>query len=399
GRRGRDPGGRRRGRTPGRRVRRGTGDGGGRGPRPLHVRGVGWPDAVGDVRAPRGADALGEGDDLPGRRARRARRRPGPQPHAARAQPPSGRCRRCPRDAGGARRPRAGCHLLRLGPAGRVRPRPPRPRPGRPHRVARTGGSGARGHRPSRGPDRRVPGSTPDDAHVPGPRTGEAGAVARHRRGQGRRAAQAARRRPLDPCRARRGARGVYPRRRSSRRRILMTEKTERRYPVEPKAPAVLAVDVGGSHVKVLLNGLDERRRFVSGHKLTAGQMVAGVLEQTQDWAYEGVSVGVPAPVRDDVVLADPFNLGQGWAGFEFETAFGKPTKVINDATMQAIGGYEGGRMLFLGLGTGLGSTMILEGVVAPMELGHLPFRKATFEEYVGEAGLERHGRKRWRKA
>jgi polyphosphate glucokinase len=178
-----------------------------------------------------------------------------------------------------------------------------------------------------------------------------------------------------------------------------MTETTERRFPVEPKAPAVLAVDVGGSHVKVLLNGVDERRRFVSGHKLTATKMVAGVLEQTQDWTYEFVSVGVPSPVRDDVVLNDPYNLGQGWAGFDFETAFGKPTKVINDATMQALGGYDGGRLLFLGLGTGLGSTMILDGVIAPMELGHLPFRKATFEDYVGEAGLERLGHKRWRKA
>jgi polyphosphate glucokinase len=178
-----------------------------------------------------------------------------------------------------------------------------------------------------------------------------------------------------------------------------MTEKTERRYPVEPKAPSVLAVDVGGSHVKVLLNGVDERRRFVSGPKLTPDQTVAGVLEQTQDWDYEGVSIGVPAPVRDGTVVQDPFNLGKGWAGFDFESAFGKPTKVINDATMQAVGGYDGGRMLFLGLGTGLGSTMILDWVIAPMELGHLPFRKATFEDYVGEAGLERLGRKRWRKA
>ena len=180
---------------------------------------------------------------------------------------------------------------------------------------------------------------------------------------------------------------------------VETTEKTERRYPVEPKAPPALAVDVGGSHVKVLLNGVDERRRFVSGRKLTAKQMVASVLEQTEDWSYECVSVGIPSPVRDNVVLNDPYNLGQGWAGFDFETAFGKPTKVINDATMQALGGYQGGRMLFLGLGTGLGSTMILDDVIAPMELGHLPFRKATFEDYVGEAGLERLGHKRWRKA
>jgi polyphosphate glucokinase len=171
------------------------------------------------------------------------------------------------------------------------------------------------------------------------------------------------------------------------------------RYPVEPRAPAILAVDVGGSHVKALRNGIDERRRFTSGAKLTASQMVEGVLEQTKDWEYVGITVGVPAPVVDGRVVHDPINLGRGWAGFDFEAAFGKPTKVINDAAMQALGSYDGGRMLFLGLGTGLGTTMILDGVIAPMELGHLPFRKATFEDYVGEAALERVGPKRWRKA
>lgn len=174
---------------------------------------------------------------------------------------------------------------------------------------------------------------------------------------------------------------------------------SERKYPTEPRAPAVLAVDVGGSNVKAVLNGIDERRRFPSGHKLTAAQMVEGVLEMTSDWAYTGISVGIPAPVRDGVVLREPVNLGKGWAGFDFEQAFGTPTKVINDAAMQALGSYEGGRMLFLGLGTGLGTTMIFDGLVAPMELGHLPFRKATFEDYVGEAALERSGHKHWRKA
>ena len=178
-----------------------------------------------------------------------------------------------------------------------------------------------------------------------------------------------------------------------------MSERNERRYPVEPRAPAVLAVDVGGSHVKELLNGLDERRRFTSGHKLSAEQMVAGVLEQTADWEYVGVSVGVPAPVIDGKVVREPVNLGKGWVGFDFEKAFGKPTKVVNDAAMQAFGSYEGGRMLFLGLGTGLGTTMILDGVIAPMELGHLPYRKATYEDYVGETALERDGHKRWKKA
>jgi polyphosphate glucokinase len=173
---------------------------------------------------------------------------------------------------------------------------------------------------------------------------------------------------------------------------------SDRKYPVEPRAPAVLAVDVGGSHVKAVLNGVDERRRFASGHKMTAEQMVEGVLEQTADWDYVGVSVGVPGPVVDGNVVREPVNLGPGWVGFEFEQAFGKPTKVINDAAMQALGSYEGGRMLFLGLGTGLGTTLIIDGVVAPMELGHLPYRKATYEDYVGEAGLERDGHKRWQK-
>jgi polyphosphate glucokinase len=178
-----------------------------------------------------------------------------------------------------------------------------------------------------------------------------------------------------------------------------MSEQEARKYPIEPRAPKVLAVDVGGSHVKELLNGLDERRRFVSGPKLTAQQMVDGVLEQTADWEYVGVSVGVPGPVIDGKVVREPVNLGKGWVGFDFEKAFGKPTKVVNDAAMQAFGSYEGGRMLFLGLGTGLGTTLIIDGVIAPMELGHLPYRKATYEDYVGEAGLERDGPKRWKKS
>lgn len=170
------------------------------------------------------------------------------------------------------------------------------------------------------------------------------------------------------------------------------------KYPVEPRAPAVLTVDVGGSHVKAVLNGVDERRRFTSGKSLSAQQMVDGVLEMTSDWDYVGITVGVPGPVVHSKVVREPVNLGKGWKDFDFEAAFGKPTKVINDAAMQALGSYEGGRMLFLGLGTGLGTTFIIEGVVAPMELGHLPFRKATFEDYVGEAGQERLGHKRWRK-
>ena len=169
--------------------------------------------------------------------------------------------------------------------------------------------------------------------------------------------------------------------------------------PREPRVGAVIAVDVGGSHVKMLLNGEAERRRFTSGRRLTAEQMVLGVLELADDLDYEAVSVGVPAPVLAGRVVHEPPNLGKGWVGFGFEEAFGKPTKVINDAAMQALGSYDGGRMLFLGLGTGLGSTMIVDGIVEPMELGHLPFRKATFEDYVGARGRKRLGDKRWRKA
>jgi polyphosphate glucokinase len=162
----------------------------------------------------------------------------------------------------------------------------------------------------------------------------------------------------------------------------------------------VLAVDVGGSHVKVLVS-VDgaESRRFVSGPDLSARQMVDGVLDLTRDWTYEKVSVGVPAPVQAGRVLAEPANLGGGWVGFDYEQGFDRPTKVVNDAAMQALGSYDGGKMLFLGLGTGLGSALIVDNIVVPMELAHLPFRKATFEDYVGERGRRRVGNKKWQKA
>jgi polyphosphate glucokinase len=178
-----------------------------------------------------------------------------------------------------------------------------------------------------------------------------------------------------------------------------MSDAEQRLAPAEPRVGAVLAVDVGGSHVKMLLNGGSERRRFVSGDALTPGEMVRGVLENTRDWDYDYVSVGVPAVVSDGRITREPVNLGGGWVGYDFAVAFGKPTKVVNDAAMQALGGYEGGRMLFLGLGTGLGTTMIVDGMIQPMELAHLPFRKGTFEDYVGERGRKRLGRKRWQKA
>jgi len=161
---------------------------------------------------------------------------------------------------------------------------------------------------------------------------------------------------------------------------------------------SVLVVDVGGSHVKVLVSGESKRRRADSGPDFTATQMVAAVLDLVEGWRWDVVSVGVPAPVHGGRVVTDPVNLGRGWAGFDYEGAFGKPTKVVNDAAMQALGSYEGGKMLFLGLGTGLGSALIDDGLLEPMELGHLPYRKATYEDYVGEAALERRGKKQWRK-
>ena len=160
----------------------------------------------------------------------------------------------------------------------------------------------------------------------------------------------------------------------------------------------ILVVDVGGSHVKALVSGEKEPRRFTSGPDLTPDQMVGGTLAATEGWAWEAVSVGIPTPVLGGKPLAEPVNLGKGWVGFDFTSAFGKPTKVVNDAVMQAIGSYEGGRMLFLGLGTGLGSALIVEGEIEPLELGHLPFRKKTFEDYVSERALERRGKKRWTK-
>ena len=163
----------------------------------------------------------------------------------------------------------------------------------------------------------------------------------------------------------------------------------------------VLGIDVGGSHVKALVSSDgSERRRFLSGPGLTPGEMVDGVKKITEDWSYDAVSVGIPSPVHAGRVLAEPVNLGTGWVGFDFDDAFGKPTKVVNDAAMQALGSYEGGgTMLFLGLGTGLGSALVIEWILKPMELGHLPFRKATFEDYVGEHGRRQLGKKKWQDA
>jgi polyphosphate glucokinase len=159
----------------------------------------------------------------------------------------------------------------------------------------------------------------------------------------------------------------------------------------------VLVIDVGGNNVKILATGQDEPCKFPSGPTLTAEQMVHGVVQAAAGSDYDAVTVGYPGPVGRGRPAAEPVNLGPGWVGFDFGAAFGRPVKVINDAAMQALGSYEGDKMLFLGLGTGLGSAMVVGGVVVPMELGHLPYRKYTFEDYVGNRGLLRLGKKRWR--
>ena len=159
----------------------------------------------------------------------------------------------------------------------------------------------------------------------------------------------------------------------------------------------VLVVDVGGNHVKILATGQKQSREFPSGPALTAKQMVAGVKKLATDWKYDAVSIGYPGLVIGNRPLAEPYNLGRGWVGYDFRAAFKRRVKVVNDAAMQALGSYKGGKMLFLGLGTGLGSTMIVHGIVEPMELGHLPYKKGTYEDYVGTHGLQR-GKKKWRR-
>lgn len=160
----------------------------------------------------------------------------------------------------------------------------------------------------------------------------------------------------------------------------------------------VLVVDVGGTHVKFLAEGEAESRRFDSGPRLTARRMVARVKQQSKDWKYDAVSIGYPGPVLNGRPVAEPHNLAPGWVAFDYEAAFGCPVQVVNDAAMQAIGSYRGGKMLFLGLGTGLGTTLIVDGIVEPMELGHLPYKKATYEDYVGLRGLEKFGLHKWRR-
>jgi polyphosphate glucokinase len=160
----------------------------------------------------------------------------------------------------------------------------------------------------------------------------------------------------------------------------------------------VLAIDIGGTNVKILASGQKAPRKFPSGPDLTPRQMVAGVKRLARGWKFETVSIGYPGMVIHSRPVAEPRNLGRGWIGFDYRAAFGKPVKIVNDAAMQALGSYKGGKMLFLGLGTGLGSTVIADGIVEPMELAHLPYRKGTYEDYVGLRGLKKRGKKKWRR-
>jgi polyphosphate glucokinase len=160
----------------------------------------------------------------------------------------------------------------------------------------------------------------------------------------------------------------------------------------------VLTIDIGGNHVKVLVTGQNQPREFESGPTLTPERMVAGVKRVGLGWTYEVISMGYPGVVLHGRPIEEPHNLGRGWVSFDYQAAFGRPVRIISDAAMQALGSYRGGKMLFLGFGTGLGSTLIADGVVEPMELGHLRYKKGTYEDYVGQRGLDKRGKKEWRR-
>jgi polyphosphate glucokinase len=177
-----------------------------------------------------------------------------------------------------------------------------------------------------------------------------------------------------------------------------MSESTDMAKKNKRSKRRILVVDIGGTHVKFEASDQQRRREFKSGPRMSAKRMVGEVKRLTKGWGYDVISIGYPGLVVRGRVVAEPHNLGSGWAGFDFQKAFGRPVKLVNDAVMQAVGSYEGGRMLFLGLGTGLGSAMIIDGAIEPMELAHLPYRKGkTFEYFAGAAGLERLGKQRWR--
>jgi polyphosphate glucokinase len=159
----------------------------------------------------------------------------------------------------------------------------------------------------------------------------------------------------------------------------------------------ILVIDIGGTNVKMLASGKETPRKFPSGPKMTPEQMVDGVLSATKDWDYEAVSIGFPGPILCGQPMTEPVNLGPGWMGFDFEAAFRLPVRVVNDAGMQALGSYQGGKMLFLGLGTGLGAAVIMDGNLEALELGRFYYKKHTLEHYLGNRALKRQGRKKWR--
>jgi polyphosphate glucokinase len=161
----------------------------------------------------------------------------------------------------------------------------------------------------------------------------------------------------------------------------------------------VLVIDVGGTNIKVIATGMKQPVKIPSGPDMTPARMAAEVRNVTADWKYEVVTIGYPGPVRRDRPTSDPANLGRGWVRYDYEKAFGKPVRLVNDAALQALGSYHGGRMLFLGLGTGLGSALVADGVLEPLELAHMPYRKnKTFEDYLGRKGIRRLGRRKWSK-
>jgi polyphosphate glucokinase len=176
-----------------------------------------------------------------------------------------------------------------------------------------------------------------------------------------------------------------------------MIRSHQDRKPLQGKGRKVLVIDVGGTNIKLLVSGQKEPRRFPSGPGMDARTMVGEVKKAAKDWDYNAVSIGYPGPVVHGRPLHEPHNLAPGWVHFDFEKAFGCPVRIINDASMQALGSYRKGRMLFLGLGTGLGSAMIVDGILEPMELAHLPYKNGrTFEDYLGIRGLDRMGKKKW---
>jgi hypothetical protein len=171
-----------------------------------------------------------------------------------------------------------------------------------------------------------------------------------------------------------------------------------KRYVTSNKPKKILVIDIGGSHVKCVATDHDAPARFESGPKLTPHEMMKQLGKITQGWRFDAVSIGYPGVVRHGKVAREPHNLGTGWVGFDFEAAFGCPVRIINDAAMQALGSYEGDKMLFLGLGTGLGSALIIDGTIVAMELGHLHFRKGrTYEDYLGKQGRKQLGKAKWR--